>query len=184
MYKAMIKKTGAIFLFLVMRMVALSGVELLITEPGNYELGASVVSSPLVGPDTIITISANDVTFDLGGQIISQGNAIAGIDGIFVMPGMRNVTIQNGTMRGIRSTAIAVNLLCTRIVVKNIKFIACARALAVNTCQGFELHNCRFYNCADFTANLITVFSSTDVLIIDNFTGLTHGVGVLDRLQK
>jgi hypothetical protein len=157
------------FIFLILlRTVTSYGVELLITESGNYELGGPLASSPLVGPDTIITISANDVTFDLGGQIVSQGNATAGIDGIFVMPGMRNVTIQNGTMQSIQGIAVNIATGCARVVVQNIVFDRCGRSVNVQSCAGFELLNCRYVDCSTTLGSLIAVQSSTGVLIFNN----------------
>jgi hypothetical protein len=81
---------------------------LILDQPGHYTLGEDIIFSPGVA-DSIISIQANDVTLDLGGWSVIQGNATANVDGITIAPGLQRVTVTNGRIRNITGRGIFVN---------------------------------------------------------------------------
>ncbi|MCC5878105.1 MAG: right-handed parallel beta-helix repeat-containing protein [Candidatus Sumerlaeia bacterium] len=66
-----------------------------ISEPGRYEVCGNL---DLSDPGHGITISASDVTLDLGGFTLHGGEGSQ--DGIHVSPGADNVTVRNGNLVG------------------------------------------------------------------------------------
>lgn len=98
-----------------------------ITSPGYYKLGDDITFSP-GGADSIIAIQASNVTLDLGGRIIEQGNATAGVDGIALSAGLSNVIIRNGTIRNVTNRGIFVDsngASSSQIVISDIVFDTC-----------------------------------------------------------
>lgn len=79
-----------------------------ITQPGIYCLAESVSNTGV--NDFLITVSSSDVILDLTQHVMYGGNQDGyeqgAQDGIQVWPGMRNVTIKNGTLTGFAQYAI------------------------------------------------------------------------------
>lgn len=127
-----------------------------ITTPGIYELGENITFSP-GGADSIISILVSNVTLDLGGRIIQQGNATAGVDGIALAPGLSNVTIRNGTIRNVTNRGIFVDsngASSSQIVISDIVFNTCqSRGISFEDAGGNNfandcvIKNCRLINC-------------------------------------
>src|SRR5581483_10178300 len=75
---------------------------LIIDKPGLWHFCENIQTSGIVNQGPAITIAANDVVLDLGGfvlQLLNPTSANVG-DGIDIAPGVQNVTIRNGTLRG------------------------------------------------------------------------------------
>ncbi|OQA35349.1 MAG: hypothetical protein BWY54_00623 [Candidatus Dependentiae bacterium ADurb.Bin331] len=131
----------------------LLAVELLITQPGQYMLGQNLTSNP-AGADNIIHILSNDVVLDLGGYVVSQGNATASVNGINLNAGFNDVTIQNGVIRSVTGNGIQIGATCQRIKILNIRFESCGIGLFFNGTVGLEINNgeirnCNFYSCGN-----------------------------------
>lgn len=73
-----------------------------INEPGSYRLARDVTSPGGNG----ITITASNVTLDLGGHVMDGGGAGVGIEGILLSGSLEGVTIQNGTITNWGNAAI------------------------------------------------------------------------------
>jgi len=66
-----------------------------ITAPGTYELKKNLTVNGVDGID----VNASNVSIDLGGNTLTQSTPGNG-NGIFVSPGLSNVSVQNGTLAG------------------------------------------------------------------------------------
>lgn len=99
---------------------------LTLTTPGHYTLGEDITFSPGAA-DSIISILSSDVTLDLGGWSIIQGNATAGVNGISVASGLQRVTIKNGTIRNVTGNGIFINsaVFSSEIVISDLVFDSC-----------------------------------------------------------
>lgn len=168
-----------------------SAVEVTISQPGIYVLGESIASLP-VASDSIVNITVSDVVFDLGGYVIVQNNATAGVDGIVVNSGLSDIAIQNGVIRNVTSEGILINQACSRISIKNISFQSCAGrgiafigAAGVNQIRDCEITGCRFLACCNAASAdsvmflLSTIFTQVSDCVIAN----TVGVATLSLLS-
>jgi len=75
---------------------------LIIDKPGLWHFCENIQTPGIVNQGPAIIIAANDVVLDLGGfvlQLLNPTSANVG-DGIDIAPGVQNVTIRNGTLRG------------------------------------------------------------------------------------
>ncbi|HEX2977583.1 MAG TPA: right-handed parallel beta-helix repeat-containing protein [Candidatus Babeliales bacterium] len=160
-------KSLALFVLSIFFIVSVQAVELTVSQPGIYKLGDFIVSNP-TGADSIINITSSNVILDLGGYVISQGNATASVDGIVINSSLTDVTVQNGTIRNVTGRGIVVNQNCSRIQVNGIVFRSCAQSGATfigavgNTINDCFITGCRFYNCP--TAAGSTALSLTSCL--------------------
>lgn len=68
----------------------------------NASSGAVAQDSQLAA----ITIDADNVIINLNGLSLSEGNGTEGVVGIEIIPGHKNITIQNGTITGFTAAAI------------------------------------------------------------------------------
>lgn len=152
--------------------ISLKGIELSITQPGFYLLGDNLTSNP-TGADSIINIASNDVVVDLGSYVLSQGNATASVNGINIQPGFDDVTIQNGTIRGVSFNGIQVGAACERIKILNVRFENCGIGIALNGLVGLnitnsEIRGCGFYSCANTgTGSVINITQSNKLNLSD-----------------
>ena len=150
---------------------------LTITQPGYYELGDDITFSPGVA-DSIISIQSSDVTLDLGGKIIQQSNATAGVDGIALASGLSNITIRNGIIRNVTNRGIFVDTtaMASEIVITDLILDTCQnRGISFEGAGGAEsciIAQCRFINCilsatGDFVLNFGNLSNAqiTDIFI-------------------
>jgi hypothetical protein len=130
--------------------------QLTITEAGNYPLGGDIAYAPTT-TDNIITVSVSNVVLDLGGRVLSQTNAVAGLTGILVNPNLSNVTIQNGTIFGLTGTGISVSPGCSRVLISNVVVSGCAQrginitGASNNLISSSEIRGCTISNCSQST---------------------------------
>ncbi|MBI2774404.1 hypothetical protein HYX58_00130 [Candidatus Dependentiae bacterium] len=153
----------------------LQAVELTISQPGLYLLSDFIVSNPS-GADSIINITSSNVTFDLGGYVISQGNSTAGVDGIVINSGLTDIVVQNGTIRNLTSRGIVVNQNCARININAINLQSCGTngiamlGAAGNTINDCQISNCRIFSCPATIAvgnTALTLTSCTRLTVND-----------------
>jgi hypothetical protein len=120
-----------------------------ITVPGSYLYGEDVTYSPVATNDSIIQISTNNVTFDLGGRIFTQGNLIAGLNGIIVDPNLTNIIIRNGYIQNITGTGIGIGQGCSRITIDNIVTFSCdLRGMNLGGATGTPITDSEVKNCS------------------------------------
>lgn len=159
---------------------AIQSVELAITLPGTYQLGDFITTAPL-GADTIITVSASDVTVDLGGMTISQTNGTLNVNGITVASGLSDVSIKNGVIRNVTGKGIVVDPSCTRIRINNMRIENCgAGALALTGSSGSgQITNFEISDCGIFGGH--TQPTTTAALYLDNcFNGVLQNILIAD----
>jgi len=110
---------------------------LTISEPGLYKFKSSFEFSP-GSAQPAIEITSDNVTLDLCGFNLSQGNSTSGVDGIRIQGGpsgtpRSNVCIQNGTINNFTRAGISVgtnaitpaNTACDRICITDMTIFAC-----------------------------------------------------------
>ena len=130
-----------------------NGGQFLITKSGRYFLSSDVVANPVVTVP-VIYIAVSDVFIDLGGKTLTLTSSCSlhGAVGIKVDPGLRNITICNGTISGanngnssgvpfysgiIVGDPTGVNkAVCANIEFDSVIVTSCAR-------YGIELYNCQ-----------------------------------------
>lgn len=74
-----------------------------------------------LGADTLVTVSANNVTIDFNEKIIAGGDT-----GILILEGISGVTLRNGTVASLTGTGIVIEQNCSNITIENMKFSQCA----------------------------------------------------------
>lgn len=125
---------------------------LTITQPGLYTLGEDITFSPGAA-DSIISIQSSDVTLDLGGRSVIQGNATASVNGISISAGLQRITIKNGAIRGVTGRGVFVdcNTQVNNLTISGILFDTCQSrgisfegAAIVAACF---ITNCSFIDC-------------------------------------
>lgn len=141
-----------------------NGGQFVITKSGRYFLSTDVVSNP-VTTAPVILINTSDVFIDLGGKTltVTYSNTLPHLVGIKVAPGMRNITICNGTICGSSSDAsfsgkrafyqavevgdsTGVNTAaCANIIFDSVIITSCAR------------YGVGMYNCQNIVVNGVTV---------------------------
>ena len=108
-----------------------------ITFSGFYVLSDNITFTPS-SPQPAIEIAADDVTLDLCGKVLYQGNATAGVDGIVVRGGSAgtprsNVIVFRGSIKGFSRSGISVgtNIITTTntavemVTLKNLAVVDC-----------------------------------------------------------
>ena len=154
----------------------------LIDTPGFYKLSDDLNNS--------VTISAGDVTFDLGGHTITNASG----SGIIINAGLDQVTIRNGNVVG-STDAILVNSGCQNITLEDITAKGAIRGInfenvtvgLISGCEmtlnttGLELDNCHkimVKNCAALcnTHAAYCLISST-TNFFENCKALSTGEG-------
>lgn len=129
---------------------------LTLNQPGHYTLGEDITFSPIAA-DSIISIESSDVTLDLGGWSIIQGNATAGVNGISIAEGLERVSVMNGTIRNVTGIGIVINNLVTpqkNLIIREILFDGCqsrgissTNVLPLLPIQKIRIENCSFTEC-------------------------------------
>lgn len=168
------------FAFFIFCPCSILAVELAIIQPGTYILGDFISSVPTAA-DTIITISASNVTVDLGGLVISQANAIANVNAITIASGQSDIVIKNGVIRGVTGKGIVINPACTRIRINNLRIENCGSgALALTGSSGSgQITNFEITDCGIFGGH--TQATTTAVVYLDNcFNGLLQNILISD----
>ncbi|MBI2774408.1 hypothetical protein HYX58_00150 [Candidatus Dependentiae bacterium] len=139
--------------------------DLIIAAPGIYVLGDSIVSLPTAASN-VISVQSSDVVLDLGGYVVSLGNAQAGVIGININANLTDIVIQNGTVRSMTGTGILINSGCARlrmnnIIMENVNGSAVlASGAAASTINDIELRQSRFFNCGTTGVTNIIAFSN------------------------
>lgn len=120
-----------------------------ITQAGDYDLSADTSYSPGSTNDTIIQISTSNVSINLGGHTISQGNLTAGLSGITVNPNLTNIRIQNGYIQNITGTGVGIGQGCSRITIDDITTFSCdSRGINISGIINAPIKNCLIKNCS------------------------------------
>jgi hypothetical protein len=110
-----------------------------ISQPGFYVFGENIVFSPVGSGQPAIEITSDNVTIDMCGKILSQGNAVTGVNGFRIVGGAAgtprtNVTIMNGGISGFTRAGVVVgtnpttaaNTAAQLITLKNLGVVNCA----------------------------------------------------------
>ena len=129
-------------------------------------------------PKSILCISSDNVILDLNRKTISQktDNNLslqqANLVGVYIKPGLKNITIKNGAFNGLSGAGILIGANCNNINIDNIATVGCSMAGIIighnpfdtatysSTHDGFE--NIQYFDpetCVD---------NSTDDIIINN----------------
>lgn len=122
-----------------------------INSPGVWPVGGSVIANPQSSNDTIVTITANNVIFDLKNYGLSQisTNTMTELIGIFVAPNLSNITIKNGTIENVSGVGIYVSDGCSQVYLENLLLSSCNEGgilLAGNT-TGTGINEVTIKNC-------------------------------------
>ena len=101
--------------------------QLTINSNGIHKLGTGISYTATASGDSIILITANHVTLDLGGQFISQSNitSVTGVNGITVAQGVTNPTITNGHISNVTGTGIVVGAGTSQVIINGIEITNC-----------------------------------------------------------
>lgn len=142
---------------------------------GVYTLGNSIAYTPTTPGDSIILITANDVTIDLNGSVLSQENSFSSVNGITINSGLSGITIKNGTLANLTGTGIQIQAGCSMILIDNIVTESadqCGIALngtAGNSVAFLHISNCSITHCAqgDSGNSGITAQQCANVDILD-----------------
>lgn len=135
--------------------------EEIISAPGLYFFGSNVVNSG--DPNaTLVRISASNVIIDLSGHIIQQDALTSDTTsvGIFIEPGITDVTIQNGLISTINGTGIVVSPGCADIVLKSLSINGCSycgidcRGTATAEVDSVSCINCSVEECGTLAPNI------------------------------
>ncbi len=160
-----------------------------ITQTGDYDISGDANYTPVGTNDTIVQISASNVSLNLGGHTLTQSNLVAGLTGITVSPNLTNVSIKNGYIQNITGTGIGIGQGCARITIDNIATISCDnRAINISglpnsLIRNSVVKNCAFLNnCQGAAAdNVITLSHCVNVQIKDcTFTQNSTSPNTLD----
>ena len=93
-----------------------------ITTGGKYFLAENITFSPASGIPAI-EIDADNVTLDLNGFTITQGNMQMGVRGILVIGGHRDINVQNGTIRNTLGEGITFLPTFTNVHINNLNVL-------------------------------------------------------------
>jgi hypothetical protein len=155
-------------------MCSLFAPDLTISQPGIYQLGDNIVSSP-ISADSIISIQSSNVVLDLGQRIISQENLISSVTGISINSNLSNITIKNGTIRNISATGIVVSNGCSQITIENVVLENCAgrgidfRGTLNSGIQDCLIRGCSLLkNCAVSPSDVVISLSLCSRVTIEN----------------
>ncbi|MGE0206340.1 MAG: right-handed parallel beta-helix repeat-containing protein [Candidatus Babeliales bacterium] len=136
-----------------------------ISQPGFYVFAENIVFSPASGQPAL-EITSDNVTIDMCGKTLTQGNAVAGVDGIRI-PGnttlapRSNVTIMNGAVSGFTRSGIVVgtnpitpaNTAARLITIKDMKIFSCS-SVGVEFVSGSNITGASLENL-ELLSNLI-----------------------------
>lgn len=173
--------------------ISCTAVQQTISQPGLYSIGSDITYFPPTSNDTIIRISANNVTLDLADHIISQGNTTSGLNAIIVDPNLSNITIQNGTLQNITGTGIVIQQNASFVTLSNITTLSCTMAFDFagtvnNTINDCTIQDCSVVQCSQGPQLLATRFAQCLRLtmrnsFLNNNGSFTHNLQVV-RLEN
>lgn len=123
-----------------------------INSSGYYSIAASMAANPTSNDDSILRISASNVTVDLTKIVLSEvnGNAFAGLTGISIDSNVSNVTIRNGTIQNIIGNGISIGSGCSNIIVQNMVIsVVTGTGIIVNqNCSNIYFDTIQCVSCA------------------------------------
>lgn len=102
----------------------------LIDSSGVFPLGGSIIADPQAPNDTIVTITASNVIFDINEFILTQNstNFMPGLNGVFIAPNLTNVTVRTGTITNLTGIGVYVSDGCSQIYLENLSIMNCNQA--------------------------------------------------------
>ncbi len=121
-----------------------------ISEPGSYCLIENIVFTPpaatlaednrsnISGPSAI-TIKANNVNLNLNGYTLSQGNTVAGVNGIAIT-GVSEVVVANGNVESFTRTGVTAND-CSVISLQGLTVAHCGSGTSAISVGGIFVTN-------------------------------------------
>ncbi len=158
--------------------------DLLITQPGIYKLGDNLTFNPS-GSDNAINITVSNVVLDLGNKTVSQGNAVANVDGITINSGLTDILIQNGFIQNFTGNGILLNQSCTRIKINNLQIINCSNCgILLSGTVGNTITNTAITQCSILGCSNVSAFGAINItqanglkienIVVANTVGTTN----------
>jgi hypothetical protein len=121
-----------------------------ITKPGYYALASSV---DVAGPSICtLRIKASNVVLDLNQHAIYQSGIDAGVDGIAIAPGLKNIIVKNGKISGVTGQGIVIGDGTHDIIISSLTVHGCGNngischGVASNKNSDITLLNSEFTN--------------------------------------
>jgi hypothetical protein len=143
-------------------------VPFVITKPGLYMVKKDLVSASATG--TAITISASNVTLDLGGHVLSGGTNNAGY-GVRSYPNPTNITVRNGVIRNFSvGVELQNNYLGWRLVEDLVVANSGITGITI-TASSIEVRNCKVLDTGYLSSSGNTfgiAVESNDATVADN----------------
>lgn len=104
-----------------------ASISIVMDQPGLSGFGSSQEANPADVNDSVVSIKTNDLVLDLGEHQLFQtaGNTISGLDGIYINPGLSNITIRNGVIGPVTGRGIYIGDGCSQIRLENITLQNC-----------------------------------------------------------
>ncbi|OQA33538.1 MAG: hypothetical protein BWY54_00965 [Candidatus Dependentiae bacterium ADurb.Bin331] len=119
-----------------------------ISTTGVYKLAANVTFSPAAAA-TAINITASGVILDLQCFSITQGNAVAGVDGIRTANSLSNVMITNGMLQNFTNSGINTGNNLNRLKITDLTCIGCGlRGIQLNGSSGARITQSLIDGCS------------------------------------
>lgn len=150
----------------------------LIDRSGIYNFGGGIFADPTDINDAILTISANDVILDLGDNVLSQTstNQVAGLVGVRVINGFRNVVIQNGRIFSVTGFGIEIQQGCQGIGLMNLNINDCDAGgikidgISASRVQTVRIDGCTVASCTGAAGGQAQgiILNSVSAVIIQN----------------
>jgi hypothetical protein len=128
-----------------------------ISTTGVYIFGENITFNPAAASQAII-ITTSAVTLDLQCFTLQQGNATAGVDGIRVNNGLKDVTIKNGRIANFTRAGITIQSSNLRTIIQNVTLLLCGvRGIELlgsigNLIQNAEIEHCMIDSCSQGAA--------------------------------
>jgi hypothetical protein len=134
----------------------------------KYTLSKNVAAATVSPGTAVICINRSDITLDLGGNTIDASGVTSGIPTILIN-GQKNITIQNGNIRGSQGTAIEFATGCENIRIYNmtIQDTANEDAILVTAGNAFTFNNIHIIGVTD--GHAINVSGTVEDLVIEDF---------------
>ena len=133
----------------------------IINSPGIWSFGGTQ-ANPTDTNDAIIQITSSDVLLDLAGFEFGQaaGNTTGGFDGIFINPGLKNITIKNGLIGPVTGRVFMLVTDVRRFILENIVIQQCATTgilfdgnLTGTGISTFRIKDCTILSCTGSNGN-------------------------------
>lgn len=120
-----------------------------ITTAGEYFLSSDYIFDPSSQTTSAFVIDADNVTFNLNGNLIIQTNQVPNVDAIVINPNRSNVVIKNGTIKNFSGSGIRVKDGTSSVTIAHTAITNCSASgifLDGNT-SGTGIKNSLIYNC-------------------------------------